>query len=445
MEQTNLFYRFGLALLLGVLVGLQREYAYAGGRKKPGRLFAGDRTLALMALVGCTGAYAADLLASPWILVAIVLVLGLWIFASYYVSASQGNPGMTTEVAALLTVLAGALCYWDQLVLATALAVTTTVILSIKLETDRLVQNLTQEDITAALKFAVITAVILPILPDQSLGPPPFDVLNPRTIWLMVVLISGISFLGYVLVKVVGSPRGIGLTGFLGGLVSSTAVTLTFTQRSREETELARPFALAIMVAWAVMFGRVLVVVAVLNRPLLQTLWPPLVAAMAAALVYSGILYLSQRTDQDADVAFSNPFALGPAIKFALLYAVILLVARTAEMYLGDAGVLASSIVAGLTDVDAITISVAQLSGPSGSLALATAALAVVLACVANTLVKGGIVLTGGSAGLRRAIVPGLILLLATALGVVLVLSTQPHSAESSMSMFISIRLPVTM
>jgi uncharacterized membrane protein (DUF4010 family) len=420
MEQTSLFYRFGLALLLGVLVGLQREYAYADGRKKPDRLFAGDRTLALMGLTGCTGAYVADLLGSPWVLAVVVLVIGLWIFAYYYVSASQGSPGMTTEVAALLIVLAGALCYWDQLILAAALAVTTTVILSIKLETDRLVQHLTREDITAALKFAVITAIILPILPNQSLGPPPFDVLNPRTIWLMVVLISGISFLGYVLVKVVGSRRGIGLTGLLGGLASSTAVTLSFTQRSRDEAGLARPFALAIMVAWAVMFARILVVVAVLNRSLLSSLWPPLAATMAVALAYSAILYLSQRSDQDADVAFSNPFALGPAVKFAALYAVILLVARTAEIYLGETGVLASSVLAGLTDVDAITISMAQLSGPSGSLTLVTAALAVVLAAVANTLVKGGIVLTGGSAGLRRAILPGLILLLVTAIGVAL-------------------------
>lgn len=422
MEQTNLFYRFGLALLLGVLVGLQREYAYAGGRKKADRLFAGDRTLALMGLAGCTGAFVAELAGSPWAFVAVLAVLGIWIAVSYYVSASQGNPGMTTEVAALVTVLAGALCYWNQLALAAALAVTTTVILSLKLETDRLVEQLTQEDVTAVLKFAVITAIILPILPNQTFGPPPFDVLNPRTIWLMVVFISGISFLGYVLVKVVGSRRGIGLTGLLGGLASSTAVTLSFTQRSQSETGLARPFALAIMAAWTVMFARVLVVVAVLNRPLLQSLWVPLAAAMAVGLGYSALLYFSQHTDQEGDLVVSNPFELGPAIKFGLLYAVILLVARGAEVYLGDKGVLASSVVAGLTDVDAITISVSQLSGPTGSLALGTAALAVVLAVTANTLVKGGIVLTGGSPGLRRAILPGLVLMLATAVAVVLLI-----------------------
>jgi len=413
MGQVDLFYRFGAALAIGFLVGLQREYAHGG----PGReIFAGERTLALMGLVGCTAAMAADVLASPWAFVGILIMMGALITVAYFVAAWRGQVGLTTEVAALVTILAGALCYWGYLALAAAIAVATTVLLSLKLETDRLVQRITREDVYATLKFAVITAIVLPVLPNQTFGPPPLDVLNPYKIWLMVVFISGISFLGYVLIKVVGARQGIGLTGLLGGLVSSTAVTLSFSQRSQREAELARPFALAITVAWTVMFSRVLVEVAALNIALLGTLWLPMVASAAAGLAYCVYLYLSQRTDEEGEVDFSNPFELGPAVKFGLIYAVILLISKAAQTYLGDTGLYLSSIVAGLADVDAITLSVAELSR-AGGLDLSTGARAIVLAAMSNTIVKGGIVLTTGSPVLRRVLWPGLVLMLVTGIG----------------------------
>lgn len=181
MEQTQLFYRFGAALLIGFLVGLQREYAYSESGKKSKDLFAGERTYALIALAGCTAGLLADELASPWPFVVTLGLIGLLITVSYAISAWRGSLGMTTEAAALVTTLAGALCYWDYVALAAALGVATTVLLSLKLETDRLVQRLTRQDIAATLKFAVITAIVLPLLPDQTYGPPPLDVLNPVT------------------------------------------------------------------------------------------------------------------------------------------------------------------------------------------------------------------------------------------------------------------------
>jgi len=414
MEPTALFYRFGVALAIGFLIGLQREYAHRGSED----IFAGERTLALMGLVGCTAAMLADVLGSPWPFVGILFLMGALIAVAYFVAAWRGVVGLTTEVAALLTVLAGALCYWNYLALAVAIGVATTVLLSLKLETDTFVRRITREDVVATLKFAVITAIVLPILPDQTFGPPPLDVLNPYKIWLMVVFISGISFLGYVLVKVVGSRQGIGLTGLLGGMVSSTAVTLSFAQRSQREAELARPFALAITVAWTVMFSRVLVEVAALNGALLRVLWLPMAASAAAGLAYCIYLYLSQRTDEEAEVNFSNPFELGPAVKFGLLYAVILLVSKAAQMYLGNTGVYLSSILAGLADVDAITLSMAELSRAPGGLDLITAQRAIVLAAMSNTVVKGGIVLTSGSPTLRRALWPGFVLMLVVGIGV---------------------------
>jgi len=335
MEQTDLFYRFGAALAIGFLIGLQREYAHGGPDRE---IFAGERTLALMGLIGCAAAMAADVLASPWAFVVILALMGGLIAISYFVTAWRGDLGLTTETAALLTIIAGALCYWGYLALAVALAVVTTVLLSLKMETDTLARRITKEDIYATLKFAVITAIVLPVLPNQSFGAPPLDVLNPYKIWLMVVFISGISFLGYVLVKVVGSRQGIGLTGLLGGLVSSTAVTLSFSQRSQDELELAKPFALAIMIAWTVMFSRVLVEVAALNAALLSTLWLPVAASAAVGLAYCVYLYLSQRTAGEGEVDFSNPFELGPAIKFGLIYGLILLISKAAQMYLGNTG-----------------------------------------------------------------------------------------------------------
>jgi len=415
VDQTALFCRFGVALAIGFLVGLQREYAHGGGERQ---IFAGERTLALMGLVGCTAAMAADELSSPLPFVAIVLAMGAMITVAYFIVAQRGGVGLTTETAALLTIIAGALCYWGYMALAVALAVATTVLLSLKMEMDVFVRRITHEDVYATLKFAVITAIVLPVLPNRSFGPPPVDVLNPYKIWLMVVFISGISFLGYVLVKVVGSRQGIGLTGLLGGMVSSTAVTLSFAQRSQREAELAKPFALAITVAWTVMFSRVLLEVAALNLALLRVLWLPIAAAATVGLAYGVYLYFSQRTDEEGEVAFSNPFELGPAIKFGLLYAVILLASKAAQMYLGNTGVYLSSIVAGLADVDAITLSMAELSRTAGGVSLITAERAIVLAAMSNTVVKGSIVLTSGAPALRRALWPGFALMLVTGVGV---------------------------
>ncbi len=411
----TLFYRFGVALFIGILVGLQREVASDGIPDRPREMFAGVRTFALMSLAGCTAAFVADLLTLPWAFIGIILPLGALVTAAYIITASRGNVGMTTEVAAIVTILAGALCFWDQIALAVALGVVTTALLSLKLELHGFAARIKREDIVATLKFAIITAIILPVLPNQTFGPPPFDVLNPYKIWLMVVLISGISFLGYVLIKLVGSRHGIGLTGLLGGLVSSTAVTLSFSQRSQKEDHLAKPFALAIIIAWTIMFVRVLVEVTITNLALLWVVWLPIAVAGGAGLAYGAYLYFAPRQGETGDVSVSNPFELGPAITFGLLYGVILLVARAAQFYFGDTGVYLSSILSGLADVDAITLSMAELSN-SGNLELSTAARAIVLATMSNTVVKGGIVLSSGSAALRRALLPGFVLILVTGL-----------------------------
>lgn len=413
MENIDLFLRFGTAIAIGFLIGLQREYAHGG----PDRMIvAGERTFALFSLAGALAAMAADELGSALAFFGILLFLGFFTAVAYFLDSRTGKVGLTTEVAIVIAIAIGALCYWGYLTFAVAVGIATTVLLSIKLETDRLARALTREDVLAVLQLAVISAIILPILPNETFLPPPFDVLNPFKIWLMVVFISGISFLGYVAIKIVGPEQGIGITGLLGGMVSSTAVTLSFSERSKREPDLSKPFVLAITVAWTVMFARVLIEVSVVNPALLGQVWPPIAVAGLVGLLYCGYLFFAQRTAEKGDVKFSNPFDLMSAIKFGLLYALVLLISRAAQMYLGDTGLYLSSVISGLADVDAITLSMAELSR-SGVLDMNKAALAIVLATMSNTLVKGSIALIAGSATLRKSLIPVVIMILVVGLG----------------------------
>lgn len=416
METSDLFIRFGAATLIGLLIGIQREYAHGGKERE---ILAGDRTFALIGLLGCAAALISEQFTSPWVFFGFALAFGTLLTSAYFVGAwKRSEVGLTTEVAALLTFIIGGLCFWNYLALAAAIGVTVTVILALKFEMQVIIERITREDVYATLRFAVITAIILPVLPNQNFGPSPMDVLNPYKIWEMVVLISGISFLGYLLIKMVGARLGIGLSGFLGGLVSSTAVTLSFSQRSRTETSLAKPFALAIIISWTMMFSRVLLLVLVLNIELFSILWPSMLAAGIVALVYCIYLYYQQRVSESGDIQFSNPFELWPAIKFGLFYAGILIVSRAAQVTLGNTGVYLSGLVAGLADVDAITLSMTELSTQSGGVDLRTGAQAIVLAAMANTLVKGGMVVALGARALRNALLPAFILILITGVSV---------------------------
>lgn len=419
--ETHLLLRFGVALFIGILVGLQREFA----SDEPGHeLSAGARTFAFFSLIGCMAAMIAEQLSSPWVFAIIVFLPGIFLAINYYFDVSRERGGMTTETAAVLTMLAGALVYWNHISLAVALGVTITVLLSIKFEMREFVRHITREDVFSTLKFAVITAIILPVLPNRTFGPPPFDVFNPFKIWLLVVLISGISFAGYILMKIVGPRKGIGLTGFLGGLASSTAVTLSFSQRSRDHAALAKSFALAIIIAWTVMFARLLIEVAAVNPSLARHLWLPVLISIVAGLLYVVYLWRKERGGgPHGDVSFSNPFELLPAITFGLLFALILFVAKAAQMYLGTTGIYLTSVVSAIADVDAIALTVAELHRTADGPDTVTSARAIMLAGASNTLAKGLIVAASASPALRRAILPGTILMIVAGLLAVFVIS----------------------
>ncbi len=411
MINTELFLRFGSAILIGTLIGLQREYAY--GSKENNGLFAGARTYGLMALFGASGALLADIMATTWVFIAVVILLGVMVVVAYFITASERDEiGLTSEVAALLTILIGGICYYHSIEFAVALGVATTVLLAVKWEFKKLITIITREDVYATLQFAVITVIILPILPNSTFGPPPLDVLNPYQVWEMVVFISGINFLGYILIKIVGPQRGLGISGVLGGLASSTATTMSFSQRSKTQEGLDKPFAVAIITGWVIMFVRIIVEVAVVNRKLLPMVWPAMAAMGGAGLIYAIYLYYSQSALDEEEMQISNPFELGPAIKFGLIYALVLLVTKAAELYIGEKGIFLTSFLAGLADVDAITLSISDLTRTGGTVSLLTGRTGIVLAAISNTASKGALVFFLGSKNLRLRVLPAIVLIL---------------------------------
>jgi uncharacterized membrane protein (DUF4010 family) len=415
------FYRFAVAVGIGLLIGIQRESTYDDPEK---RLFAGVRTFGLISLAGYTSALVSAYLESALPFIGMIVVFGTMMAINYFADLSIGKPGMTTEVAALIVFGIGAMCYWDLILLAAAMGVCVTVLLSLKSQFRAFTMAITKQDVYATLTFAVISLVVLPVLPNQTLKViPPFDILNPYKIWLMVVFTSGISFLGYIMIKIIGVSRGIALTGLLGGLASSTAVTLSFSQRSRSNSDLARPFSLAIITAWTVMFIRVLIIVFTLQSALAQKLIMPIGVMAVVAIAYSVFLYISQRGGQTEDLEFVNPFELEPALKLGAMFAVILVVARAAQLGFGNVGVYVSSFVSGLLDVDAITFTMIDLVGGSTQLDSGVGSRAIVIAALSNTLFKGVFALANGSGQLRKALLPGLLLILvAGAIAVVMII-----------------------
>ncbi len=402
---AELLLRFAVALGLGILLGLERERT-----KNPETGFAGIRTFALISLTGAVSAWVGDTLGIAWILPLTFGALAALVLASYVVAARKGSVGITTEVTALLTFVLGVVCERGEFRVASAVAVAVMLVLVLKDWLHAITRRLSMEDVSATVQFAIVTLIVLPLVPNETFGPPPFDALNPYRIWLMVVLISGIDFASWILVKSIGRKHGIGLTGLLGGLVSSTATTLTFTKRSRQEPDQSASFAVAILLASLVMLGRVAVVLSVVSVALLRVTWPALLAMMVASAV---VLFWVWRRSRSHDAgggsaevkAEANPFELSKAVRFALLFAVVSLAARAAEYWLGDSGLYLAGALGGLTDVDAITLSMSELTSTDAERTTA-AGRAVVLAIVANTLVKGGISASAGSRQIAAILLP---------------------------------------
>lgn len=388
-----LWYKVGLALFIGLLIGVERERH----RKKGERIFAGIRTFPMISLLGFLSAFVSYFTSFAFYIVFIV-VLGILLSISYYLSAKEGGLGGTSEIATMLVFVLGSLVFWDHLLLSVALAVVLVTLLSMKPYLRSFTEHISEEDIIATIKFAIITIIVLPLLPNKFYGP--FNTFNPQKIWLLVVLIAGMSFVGYILFKIVGTKKGILLLAFLGGLVSSTAVTLSYTQRSKEMNELSKDFASGIILASTIMFPRVLIVIYILNVYLGNILIIPFGVFILAGLLFSFFISKKRKSTEVKDIKLSNPFKIISAIKFGLLFTAILFVTNLARHYLGEQGIYLTSLLGGVADVDAIVLTIADLS--IKSLPITIAASAVVIACVTNSIIKLSIVLFGGSTEIKK-------------------------------------------
>ena len=406
------------ALAVGVLIGLEREQAKS---PETGTSIGGIRTYPIFALVG---ALATMLEASSlWLpLVALGGVIAL-LAINYAADLRAGREhGVTTEASVIATYLIGALAtsrgviepMSTRLILVMALGVTITFLLSSKRWLHGVASRVSHEDFFATVKFLIAAVIVLPLLPNEDVGP--LAAINPFSVGLMIVLISGLSFVGYVAMRLFGKGRGLMLGAAIGGLVSSTAVTLSVAGRTKKDAALAPASAGAIAIASTVMMARVAVLVGVINPALLAHLAIPLVAGAAGAMLGGFIVYRRGGKIRDTPIAVANPFELGSAIRFGLLFAAILVAIKAAKTYLGNQGVYLAAAIGGTTDVDAVSLSTAK-----NMAAEATAAtIAIMIAVVSNTIVKSSLALgIGGPALGKRAFLIGGLIVAGAVAGVV--------------------------
>jgi len=383
LEQQS-FYHLFVALAIGLLIGIERGWKER--QAEEGERVAGVRTYGLIGLLGGGSALLVENLG--------MLTLGLMFIglagaltAVYIINLrSRNDVGITSLVTGLLTFILGALAARGEVATAAAAAVVTTLLLSYKPTLHRWISTLEVGELRAGIKLLLISVVILPVLPDQGYGP--WQVLNPYVIWWMVVLIATISFVGYFAIKIGGARRGALFTGLFGGLASSTALTLHFSRMSRGSQNMNPMLATGILLACGTMFPRMLLVASLLKL-FIPMLLPALVMALFTYL--PALVYWRAQAHSQTDTAavLKNPLELGTALLFGLLLVLIMVLSKTLQHSFGKAGVLALAAASGVADVDAITLSLTQMS--QQGLALPVAVTGVVIAAAVNSLSKAGI------------------------------------------------------
>jgi uncharacterized membrane protein (DUF4010 family) len=390
LESDDLFIivqKLGIAILIGILIGLQREHS----KPKDEKIFAGIRTFPLIAVFGFISSMVSSF-TFIWMYAIFFFGFSVLVTTAYVFSAREGKRGGTSEISAILVFILGSLVFWNYIILAAIIGVVIALFLSLKLQLHTFVGKVSGEDIYATLKLAVITIIILPLLPNKTFGP--FDVLNPRLIWLMIIFISGISFIGYILIKVLGKNKGIQIIGLMGGMVSSTAVAVSLSKKSKLNEVIAGNLGVGIILASTVMFPRVLFITAIINPALVESLWLPVLILTVAGLSVSYFLSKKIEKKDEHVLEMKNPFA------------VVIFISKAAQVYLGDSGVYLASTFAGITSVDAIVLSLAELS--ANNLGKDVAVAAILIALISNTVVKSVITILMGTAELRKNAITGL-------------------------------------
>ncbi|MDJ0601501.1 MAG: MgtC/SapB family protein [Crocosphaera sp.] len=377
--------RLAIALILGLIIGIERGWKT---RETPDGL--GDGGIRNFGLSGLFGGIAA-VLADKWgmvILGMIFLGLSILITTSYVLTARKSKDyGTTTEIALLMTFSLGAMVVSGWMIEAVAIAVIIAWLLGLKEELSRYLLLLKRRELIATLQLLLISSVFFPLLPNKNLGP--WQAINPRSIGLLVLLISGISYVGYFSIRILGNKVGLLLTGFFGGIASSTALTLAFSRMAKTRQDMTVLLAAGIALANGMMSPRLLIEIMVVNRPLAQQLMIPLIVLAIIPLICAGLLVWRLSPPKSmTPVKLSNPVELGAALQYAALLAILSILVHAAQSWFGDSGVYLLSAISGLVDVDAVGISLARAA--NDTMASQVAIIGTLLAVTMNTIVKVG-------------------------------------------------------
>lgn len=389
---------FITSLALGLLIGLERErHDFAK---------AGLRTFALVALLGSVATMLNELSGSTWPLVVGFVAVAAMITAAHAAQPNPQDPGTTSIAALLLAYCLGAMVWYGRVQEAITLAIGTTVLLYFKTELRGIAARLTARDWTSILQFAVLSFVILPVLPNREFGP--YQALNPYQVWLMVVLISGVSLAGYAALRIVGARHGAPLLGLFGGMVSSTATTMVFARHARSSASLVPTAVVVVLLANLTMVVRV----GVLCLAFAPALWREVTTVVGGgvSLGLAAALYSWRKLDNGNELPMPevrNPTEIRAAVSFGLVYAAVLFSAAWLSDVAGSRGLYAVALVSGLTDVDAITLSTLRLFGLE-KLPAGTAMVAIGLAMLSNLVFKSGLMVAAGGARLARTALPGM-------------------------------------
>ncbi|WP_310568688.1 MgtC/SapB family protein [Gemmatimonas sp.] len=411
-----------VSALVGLAVGVEREWS--GHTTGPDGRFAGIRTFTLLGVIGGFGGW---FFRDSHPALGAVIIGGGVLFPVAAYAATLRRPGTTTdgttEVAAILVVAMGAASALGHRTLASAAAVICVLLLAEKSTFQNALQKVAAHELRAALQFAVLALVILPLLPSGAYGP--FAAFQPRQLWIVVLLFSGLNFAGYIARRVIGETRGLGVTGLLGGLVSSTAVSLTFSRRSRTDPDLALPLALGVVAACTVLIPRLLVISSMLRPAVAVAAIPVLVLPFLVGV--SLILFVMWQARETrvpptsapalaphAPNSGQNPLALASSLQMAVAFQVVLFAIAWVQQAVGTTGVLLSATLLGLTDVDALTVSMTRFGADPANVRVAAAAIGI--GVLSNTLLKLALVVTIGAPRFRARAATGL-LALAAAVG----------------------------
>jgi uncharacterized membrane protein (DUF4010 family) len=390
-----LLQKFLIAICIGAIIGTVKEK-----EKSIRRNFGGFRTFILVALTGAFSYFLTDLTKIEWlfpvIFFAIVIMTGL----SYVFMAKTGRIGIKTELAIFLTYILGYVAMTEYATVAILLSAVIVVIIESDKFVHKFIANTNLEEWMATLRFGAVALIVYPILPNSYIDP--FEIINPSKIWLLVVLISGVNFIGYFLIKTVGSKRGLILDGIVGGLVSSTATTLSLSSQSRVLKSLDGPLTLSTSISSIIMFLRVLILLLVISAELFLTSLPyilPLIVIMGLSTLYicNDVIKNYRKTDASKiEIEEESPFSFSPAFKLAMIFTIIQIASKLTLNYIGNQGIYLVSLISGLVDVDPIVISLGELFNSKGIDGI-TAVVAVIVAVTINNGLKGLIAYFNGS------------------------------------------------